>query len=135
MPVDTLRSKDKSGDDARGNARTDRGRRKPAQPARGSGTAAAEGTAPPVDIPMALLLGNPPRMHRDVNRRPPPSTPLTLGNLDLNDAVRRVLSLPGIADKTFLITIGDRSITGREHDQLSCSSRVCSSDSYGCLWQ
>jgi phosphoribosylformylglycinamidine synthase len=66
----------------------------------------------PVDLPMALLLGNPPRMHRDVARRPPPETPLELGNLDLEDAARRVLRLPGIADKTFLITIGDRTVGG-----------------------
>ena len=67
---------------------------------------------PPVDIPMSLLLGNPPRMHRVVERRPPPDAPLTLGNLDLEDAARRVLRMPGIADKTFLITIGDRTVGG-----------------------
>jgi phosphoribosylformylglycinamidine synthase len=68
--------------------------------------------ARPVDLPMELLLGNPPRMHRDVARRPPPEAPLDLGDLDLGDAARRVLRLPGIADKTFLITIGDRTVGG-----------------------
>ncbi len=66
----------------------------------------------PVDLPMSLLLGNPPGMHRRVTRRPPPATPLSLGRLDLDDAVRRVLRLPGIADKTFLISIGDRTVGG-----------------------
>jgi phosphoribosylformylglycinamidine synthase len=66
----------------------------------------------PIDLPMSLLLGNPPGMHRRVERRAPPSTRLALGNVDLNDAVRRVLRLPGIADKTFLITIGDRTVGG-----------------------
>jgi phosphoribosylformylglycinamidine synthase len=51
-------------------------------------------------------------MHRQVARRAPPSTPLALGSLDLDDAARRVLRLPGIADKSFLITIGDRTVGG-----------------------
>jgi phosphoribosylformylglycinamidine synthase len=66
----------------------------------------------PIDIPMSLLLGNPPRMQRTVTRRAPPASPLALDGLDLRDAVHRVLRLPGIADKTFLITIGDRTVGG-----------------------
>ena len=70
-----------------------------------------DGTAP-VDLPMSLLLGNPPTMHRTVTRRPPPASPLNFGELDLVDAIHRVLRLPGIADKSFLITIGDRTVGG-----------------------
>ena len=66
----------------------------------------------PVDLPMSLLLGNPPGMHRTVGRRPPPAIPLDFGRLDIADAVRRLLRLPGIADKSFLITIGDRTVGG-----------------------
>ena len=51
-------------------------------------------------------------MHRTVTRRPPPASPLALGDLDLDEAARRVLRLPGVADKTFLITIGDRTVGG-----------------------
>jgi phosphoribosylformylglycinamidine synthase len=74
-------------------------------------TDASDGTRP-IDLPMGLLLGNPPSMHRRVGRRPPPSTPLALADLGLEDAARRVLRLPGIADKTFLITIADRTVGG-----------------------
>jgi len=66
----------------------------------------------PVDLPMSLLLGNPPSMHRTVTRRPPPGSPLDFGELDISDAVRRVLQLPAIADKSFLITIADRTVGG-----------------------
>ena len=66
----------------------------------------------PIDLPMSLLLGNPPGMHRRVARRAPPSIPLALGHVDLDDAARRVLRLPGVADKSFLITIGDRTVGG-----------------------
>jgi phosphoribosylformylglycinamidine synthase len=66
----------------------------------------------PIDIPMQLLFGKPPRMHREVSRVTPPRQPFKTYSVDLAEAVRRVLSLPTVADKTFLITIGDRSITG-----------------------
>ncbi|NCF80050.1 MAG: phosphoribosylformylglycinamidine synthase [Proteobacteria bacterium] len=66
----------------------------------------------PVDLPMSLLLGNPPGMHRKVSRRPPPGDPLDFGRLDLDEALGRVLRLPGIADKTFLLAIGDRTVGG-----------------------
>ncbi len=66
----------------------------------------------PIDLPMSLLFGRPPRMQRTVVRRPAPTTRLDLEGLDLDDAARRVLRLPGIADKTFLITIGDRTVGG-----------------------
>jgi phosphoribosylformylglycinamidine synthase len=66
----------------------------------------------PIDIPMQLLFGKPPRMHREVSRVSPPREPLGTDTIDLAEAVRRVLALPTVADKTFLVTIGDRSITG-----------------------
>ncbi len=73
----------------------------------------------PIDIPMQLLFGKPPRMHREVSRVTPPRQPLRTDTMDLAEAVRRVLSLPVVADKTFLITIGDRSITGQvARDQM-----------------
>ncbi|WP_295590906.1 phosphoribosylformylglycinamidine synthase [uncultured Lamprocystis sp.] len=66
----------------------------------------------PIDLPMQLLFGKPPRMHRQVERVTPPRTPLALAAISLDEAISRVLALPAVADKTFLITIGDRSITG-----------------------
>ncbi|MEE9479067.1 MAG: phosphoribosylformylglycinamidine synthase, partial [Kiloniellales bacterium] len=66
----------------------------------------------PIDLPMSLLFGDAPPMHRTVTRRPAPTTRLNLEGLDLDDAARRVLRLPGVADKTFLITIGDRTVGG-----------------------
>ncbi|MDP6969124.1 MAG: phosphoribosylformylglycinamidine synthase, partial [Gammaproteobacteria bacterium] len=66
----------------------------------------------PVDLPMSVLFGKPPKMHRDVVRRNPELQDLQLQNIDLAEAAQRVLSLPTVASKSFLITIGDRSITG-----------------------
>jgi phosphoribosylformylglycinamidine synthase len=66
----------------------------------------------PIDIPMSLLFGNPPRMERDVHHAEPPLAPLDLGGVDLAEAARRVLRLPAVADKSFLIHIGDRSVGG-----------------------
>ena len=66
----------------------------------------------PIDLPMSLLFGRTPPMHRTVSRRPGPAVRLNLEGLDLEDAARRVLRLPGVADKTFLITIGDRTVGG-----------------------
>ncbi|QIK36842.1 phosphoribosylformylglycinamidine synthase [Caldichromatium japonicum] len=66
----------------------------------------------PIAIPSALLFGKPPRLRRVVQRRPAPWMPLDRQGIALDEAVRRVLQLPAVADKTFLITIGDRSITG-----------------------
>ncbi len=66
----------------------------------------------PIDIPMQLLFGKPPRMHRDAERLTPPRDPLDRDGIGIAEAATRVLALPAVADKTFLITIGDRSITG-----------------------
>ncbi|WP_455212666.1 phosphoribosylformylglycinamidine synthase [Kaarinaea lacus] len=66
----------------------------------------------PIDIPINVLLGKPPKMLRDVRRRPKSANEFTIENLDVTEATYRLLQLPTIADKTFLITIGDRSVTG-----------------------
>lgn len=66
----------------------------------------------PVAIPMSLLFGKPPRMLRDVARLDPSLKALDFGCFDWRDAVKRVLSLPAVADKSFLIHIGDRSVGG-----------------------
>ncbi len=66
----------------------------------------------PIDLPLEVLLGKPPRMHRKETSLVRPQVPLALGDLSLADAVRRVLSHPTVADKTFLISIGDRTLGG-----------------------
>ncbi len=73
----------------------------------------------PVDLPMSVLFGKPPRMQRDVIRQPVPSGALELGQASLQEAAERVLQLPTVASKNFLITIGDRTVTGMVHrDQM-----------------
>jgi phosphoribosylformylglycinamidine synthase len=66
----------------------------------------------PVDMDLSVLLGKPPKMTRDVKSINKVISTFDTSHIDLSDAVSRVLRLPGISDKTFLITIGDRSITG-----------------------
>ncbi|MDX2220253.1 MAG: phosphoribosylformylglycinamidine synthase [Burkholderiales bacterium] len=63
-----------------------------------------------VDMEMSVLLGKPPRMHRDVQSRMPDLKPLDLSNIRIEEAAHRVLKLPTVADKSFLINIGDRSV-------------------------
>ena len=65
-----------------------------------------------VDMDMDVLLGKPPRMHRDVKTLAPKLPALDTSNIDLKVAVYRVLRLPTVADKSFLINIGDRSVGG-----------------------
>ncbi len=65
----------------------------------------------PIDMPLEVLLGKPPRMKRDV-RREEPATAVPSGTIDLREALERVLRLPTVADKSFLVTIGDRTVTG-----------------------
>ena len=66
----------------------------------------------PVDLPIEVLLGKTPKMVREVSSRVPATQPLDLTMLAPREALRRVLHLPAVADKTFLITIGDRSVGG-----------------------
>jgi phosphoribosylformylglycinamidine synthase len=66
----------------------------------------------PIDMPLAVLLGKPPKMVRDVKRARIVQRPFATAGIDLREAVERVLRLPAVADKTFLITIGDRTVTG-----------------------
>jgi len=66
----------------------------------------------PVDLPLEVLLGKPPRMVRRADRVAPPRPPLDLAGVTARDALYRLLRLPTIADKTFLVTIGDRTVGG-----------------------
>ncbi|MDQ6978382.1 MAG: phosphoribosylformylglycinamidine synthase, partial [Ghiorsea sp.] len=65
----------------------------------------------PVDLSLETLLGKPPKMLRDVHHQTTKSTPLP-DNINIKEAAMRVLRLPTVASKEFLITIGDRSVTG-----------------------
>ena len=77
------------------------------------------GQAPPVDMPMDVLLGKPPKMHRDVSTVLRQSPAMDLTGVSLQQAVIDVLSHPTVASKRFLITIGDRSVGGLTHrDQM-----------------
>jgi phosphoribosylformylglycinamidine synthase len=66
----------------------------------------------PVDLPLDVLLGKAPKMHREANTQKAVSEALDTSNIDVAEAATRLLRLPTIAEKTFLITIGDRSVTG-----------------------
>jgi phosphoribosylformylglycinamidine synthase len=67
----------------------------------------------PVDMPLETLLGKPPRMTRDVQRLPHAADAFSARDItDIREAALRVLRLPTVADKTFLVTIGDRSVGG-----------------------
>jgi phosphoribosylformylglycinamidine synthase len=72
-----------------------------------------------VDMPLEVLLGKPPRMRRDVRSTATPRERFDTAGIDLKEAAYRVLRLPAVADKTFLITIGDRTVGGLiSRDQL-----------------
>lgn len=66
----------------------------------------------PVDMPLELMLGKPPRMFRNAVHEQTTGAAIDTASVDVVDAVYRVLQLPTVADKSFLITIGDRSVTG-----------------------
>ena len=73
----------------------------------------------PVDMPMNVLLGKPPKMHRDVTTVARTFKPLDLTGVDIQKAVIDVLAHPTVASKRFLITIGDRTVGGLTHrDQM-----------------
>ncbi len=94
----------------------------------------------PIDMPMDILLGKPPKMHREASTLKVVSPALVRSGIELNEAVDRVLRLPAVAEKTFLITIGDRSVTGLvARDQMvgpwqvpvaNCAVTAASFDSY-----
>ena len=66
----------------------------------------------PIDLPMALLLGKPPKMQRELVHAAVEHSGFDTQELDVREAALRVLRLPVVANKTFLITIGDRTVTG-----------------------
>ena len=77
------------------------------------------GGARPIDMPMDVLLGKPPKMHRDVQRVQRQGDVLSLTGVALEDMALAVLRHPTVASKRFLITIGDRSVGGLSHrDQM-----------------
>ena len=94
----------------------------------------------PIDLPLDVLLGKTPKMQRDVKTHQAHGDNFSTSEINLYDAVKRVLHLPTVAEKTFLITIGDRSVTGMvARDQMvgpwqvpvaDCAVTTASLDSY-----
>src|SRR5882672_6880690 len=78
----------------------------------------------PVDMELSVLLGKPPRMTREVRRHRPHTEPLELGEVALAEACHRVLRHPTVARKTFLVSIGDRTVGG-----------LCARDPFVGPWQ
>ena len=73
----------------------------------------------PVDLPLNVLLGKPPKTTRSDKTVTPSKKPFNAGDIDITEAAYRVLRLPTVAAKNFLITIGDRSVGGMTHrDQM-----------------
>jgi len=73
----------------------------------------------PIDMPMEVLLGKPPKMHRNVRQVQRQGDVLTLTGVALQDVVLAVMRHPTVASKRFLITIGDRTVGGLSHrDQM-----------------
>ena len=69
-------------------------------------------TRAPIDVPLSVILDKPPKMHRDVKRAEKPRESFDADAIDPKEALLRVLRLPTVGDKTFLISIGDRTVTG-----------------------
>jgi len=94
----------------------------------------------PIDMPLDVLLGKTPKMTRDVTTLKAVGDSLNAENIQLTEAVKRVMHLPAVAEKTFLITIGDRTVTGMvARDQMvgpwqipvaDCAVTTASLDSY-----
>ena len=74
----------------------------------------------PIDMDISTLLGKPPRMVRDVAHVQLPTQPLNFGSVTPAEALQRVLRFPAVANKTFLVTITDRTITGLVHRDQMC---------------
>ena len=66
----------------------------------------------PVDMPLDILLGKPPKMHRNADHVMVEQDSFDASEIDIKKALHLVLQSPTVADKTFLITIGDRSVGG-----------------------
>ncbi|CAN1515694.1 PurL Phosphoribosylformylglycinamidine (FGAM) synthase, synthetase domain [Burkholderiaceae bacterium] len=66
----------------------------------------------PIDMPMEVLLGKPPKMHRDVKSTQDQFAPFDCDQIELKNAIELVLQQPTVASKSFLITIGDRTVGG-----------------------
>ncbi|MDE2402755.1 MAG: phosphoribosylformylglycinamidine synthase [Burkholderiales bacterium] len=82
-------------------------------------TAADPGADRPIDMPMDVLLGKPPKMHRDVTRVALDGDQIDLTGVALDQVALDVLRHPTVASKRFLITIGDRTVGGLSHrDQM-----------------
>jgi phosphoribosylformylglycinamidine synthase len=75
-------------------------------------SAGSERQQRPIDLPMKTLFGNPPKMLRDVESVARNAPELDFSGVSVENALQRVLSCPTVGDKTFLVTIGDRSVTG-----------------------
>jgi phosphoribosylformylglycinamidine synthase len=76
-------------------------------------------SATPVDMPIEMLLGKAPRMTREVRTLPKAAAQLSTAGTTIEESLDRLLCLPAIADKSFLITIGDRSVGGMiSRDQM-----------------
>jgi phosphoribosylformylglycinamidine synthase len=76
-------------------------------------------SATPVDLPLEVLLGKAPRMTRDVRTAHKATTELSTAGTTIAESLERLLSLPTVADKSFLITIGDRTVGGMiSRDQM-----------------
>lgn len=90
---------------------------------------------PPVDMPMSVLLGKPPRMHRDVKTAPLDAGDIELSDTALADAALAVLQHPTVGSKEFLITIGDRTVGGlTARDQMVGPWQTPVSDVALTLW-
>lgn len=66
----------------------------------------------PVDLPMEVLFGKPPRMTRQITSQPNQTEAFDTNNIEIGEAIERVLKLPAVGSKKFLITIGDRTVGG-----------------------
>jgi phosphoribosylformylglycinamidine synthase len=85
----------------------------PADVGEGADPWSASAGAHPIDLPMDVLFGKAPKMHRDTVHPAAPRWPeLKTAALDLHEAGLRVLAHPSVASKNFLVTIGDRSVGG-----------------------
>src|SRR5581483_9942832 len=78
----------------------------------------------PVDIDLSIILGKPPKMLREAKHAAAPGRPLDLAAVTLHGAAHRVLRHPAVADKSFLVSIGDRTVGG-----------LCARDPYVGPWQ